>query len=288
MPQNAGDKIHFRRYESLGLATTPLNEGTNPDGRNLSVTDIQASLQQYGDYVHITDQVDLMARDPVLTETAELLGEQMGKTRDVLVRDAILRDYVERIQNDGESKVDVSGSISDAELETAVDDLLTADARFITGAIRPSTGYNTVPIRPAYVAIFNPNQRKAVEAFSDFVPVSEYPSNENVLDGEWGAVKNVRFVMSTQADNGELDTWLNNHSSLSSYTNGKVLPIFAADAYGVTELTGGAAANIVKVQGGTSDPLELRRTSGWKMLMTAMVLNPKFMTMIVNWNGDHA
>jgi len=271
MPQNAGDKIHFRRYESLGLATTPLNEGTNPDGKNLSVTDIQAILDQYGDFVHITDQVDLMARDPVLTESAELLGEQMGKTRDVLVRDHVVGGYYDGISGSGYDEVDAGGdTLTTTDIENAIDKLLGNDARFITSAIRPSTGYNTTPIRPAFVAIINPDLRQTVAAMSGFVPVVEYPSNENILDGELGAYSNIRFIMSTQA--------LGSGAKSSNYD----IPVFATDAYGVTELTGGAATNIVKVSGGTSDPLELRRTSGWKMLLTAMILNPKFMTMITN------
>lgn len=280
MPANKGDTVLFRRYEHLSLATTPLSEGTTPDGQAMSKTDIKATPLQYGDYIHITDVVDLQARDPVLTEAAELLGEQMGKTRDVIVRDAILQEYVDNVGTGDYDKADGGNDqLAQEDIETAMDNLLTANARFITSSIRPSTGYNTVPIRPAYIAIMHPKFRTAVEAMSDFTPVSQYPSNENILDGEWGAVLNVRIVFTTLADDADGSSG----SSLYGATNDNpVIPVFGSDAYGVTEITGGSATNIVKSEGGTSDPLNQRQTSGWKLWMTAKILNPKFMTLIRN------
>ncbi len=276
MPQNQGNTVLFRRYEDLGLAKTPLTEGTTPEGSNLSVTDVTAVLAQYGDYINITDIVDLESRDPVLTEAAELLGEQMGKTRDSLIRDFVVGDYYTESGDGGSGDYtaeDGGGSaISDTNIENAIDHLLTANARFLTSVVRPSTGYNTTPIRPAFVAIAHPNMRTSIESLTGFTPVSQYPSNENIMDGEWGAIKNIRFLLTTQAyASGEKS---------SNY----VMPIFAQDAYGITELTGGAASNIVKDHGsaGAGDPLNQRATSGWKMLMTGTVLNPKFMTLIAN------
>lgn len=274
LAQAKGNQILFRRYESLDLATTPLSEGQTPDGQKMSKTDITASIDQYGDYIQISDVVDLTARDAVLTEAAELLGEQMGRTRDRLVRDAILGDYyTNKTSGNYTNVVDGGGdSFTQTDMEDLLDKLLGEDARFITSVIRPSTGYNTVPIRPAYVAIIHPDMRSTLEGFTDFTPVAQYPSSENVMDGEWGAVLNVRFVMSSLADSGgEIDGG-------SNY----VIPIFGSDAYGVTELTGGAASNIVKGHGsaGTADPLGQRATSGWKLFMTSAILNPKFMGII--------
>ena len=265
--------ILFRRYDHLDDATTPLSEGVTPNGQALSKTDIRSQIKQYGDYVQITDKVDLTARDPVLTEAAELLGEQMGRTRDKLVRNAILHDYYDnRATYANAVAASTSGDkFSQTHVMDAVDKLLGENARFLTNVIRPSTGYNTMPIRQAYVAICHTDMREAIEDMSDFVPISEYPSNETIMDGEWGAVKNVRFILSTIADKGDI------------CTNGNyVIPVFGADAYGVTELAGGAASNIVKAMGsaGTADPLDQRTTSGWKMWMTASVLNDKFMALI--------
>lgn len=279
IPSGIGNQILFRRYEHLDLATTPLTEAQSPDGSKLSKTDITATIKQYGDFVQISDVVDLTARDPVLTEAAEVLGEQMGRTRDVLVRDQVVGEYFDNKGSGNYTNVVDGGgdTLTQTDLEDLVDKLLTSNARFLTSVIRPSTGYNTTPIRQAFVAIMNTSLRSVIEGMSDFVPISEYPSNENIMDGEWGAVKNVRILLSTLADSGD------DIDSGGNY----VIPIFGADAYGVTELASGAATNIVKAHGsgGTGDPLNQRATSGWKIFMTSAILNPKFMGIVHNVTG---
>ena len=48
LPSKNSDTIKFRRYSSLSTATTPLTEGTTPAGSALSVTDMIATVSQYG------------------------------------------------------------------------------------------------------------------------------------------------------------------------------------------------------------------------------------------------
>jgi len=46
MPKNEGDKINFRRFNSLAAATTPLTEGVTPDGAALDITKVEAQVAQ--------------------------------------------------------------------------------------------------------------------------------------------------------------------------------------------------------------------------------------------------
>ena len=89
IPSKNSDTIKFRRYTNLATATTPLTEGTTPAGQALSVTDMTAQVEQYADYVTITDKVSFVVEDNVLNEATELLGQQMGETVDELVRDVL-------------------------------------------------------------------------------------------------------------------------------------------------------------------------------------------------------
>ena len=83
IPKNGGSSlIKFRRYGSLTATTTALSEGVTPSGSQLSVTDVTATVLQYGDYVTLTDKVLMETYDPILTETAEILGEQAGDSLD--------------------------------------------------------------------------------------------------------------------------------------------------------------------------------------------------------------
>lgn len=76
VPKNNGNQAKFRRYSQLTPATTALTEGVTPAGSSLSVTDITATLAQYGDFVTLSDMIQMTTLDPLLTETAEILGDQ--------------------------------------------------------------------------------------------------------------------------------------------------------------------------------------------------------------------
>ncbi|MBR7114302.1 MAG: N4-gp56 family major capsid protein [Firmicutes bacterium] len=58
--------------------------------------------------------------------------------------------------------------------------------------------------------------------------------------------------------------------------------ILGADAYGVTEITGGGLQHIVKPLGsaGTADPLNQRGTAGWKLTKAAIRLVEQYMVRI--------
>ena len=88
-PKHEGDTINFRRFNSLSAATTALTEGVTPAGNSLSVTAITCTVAQYGDFIQISDKIDMVGIDPVLTETVELLGEQAALTVDTIVRDIV-------------------------------------------------------------------------------------------------------------------------------------------------------------------------------------------------------
>ena len=48
LPGNKTQSMKFRRYNSLGLRTTPITEGVTPASEKLTATDITATLFQYG------------------------------------------------------------------------------------------------------------------------------------------------------------------------------------------------------------------------------------------------
>lgn len=89
LPRNTGKSIEFRRFNSLPEATTALTEGTPSNQQNMNVSNVTASISQYGSYVTFTDLVEETTFDPYLTETAQVLGEQAGSTVDILVRNVI-------------------------------------------------------------------------------------------------------------------------------------------------------------------------------------------------------
>jgi N4-gp56 family major capsid protein len=273
IPRNAGTStIKFRRYTNLAAATTPLTEGVTPVGSSLSVTDITAVCQQYGDYVTVTDVLDYQSEDRVLMEAGELLGDQFADTIDQLTRDILnAGTTVARINNRASRSLIQTGDvITSASVDTGIKTLKGNNAKKIRSMVDASTGYNTSPLNAAYVAINHTNLSPAIKAFTGFVKVENYANKKDVMEGEYGYYNDCRFLETTNAKvfSGA------GASSIDVYS----LIILAADAYGTTRISGEAVKNIIKPlgSGGTSDPLNQRATSGWKATFVAKILNDNF------------
>lgn len=271
IPAKSGNTVKFRRYAALSVATTPLTEGTTPPGQKLSKTDLTAQVSFYGTFVHIADWVDLTVEDAILTVAASELGIQMGKTLDVLIRD-ILCACASSANASGGTNGKTPTEMTKSDLDTAIRTLVGNNAEFYMGMIKAGTGQGTVPIRNAYIAKMHTDLLDDLEDISNFVPVSEYAKQEGVMEAEWGATSNIRWLMSSQGHS------LANGDFAGTSTLYKVL-IHGTNAFGKTTIKKGVAKNIVKAFGsaGTADPLNQRATSGWKTPYVARILNDNFL-----------
>jgi len=48
IPRNGGNQVSWRRLEALSLATTAITEGINPVETAMSITQVTATVAQYG------------------------------------------------------------------------------------------------------------------------------------------------------------------------------------------------------------------------------------------------
>lgn len=277
IPRKAGTTtIKFRRYSNLVAATTALSEGITPSGSALSVTDITATVLQYGDYITITDVLDYQSQDPVLMEAAEILGDQMGDTLDQLTRDVLAAGtnvyypstYTTRIQ------ITSADIITQTLITKTVRLLKNNKARRMTKMVDATTGYNTTPLNASYIGLVHPNTTFDLKSLTGWTPIEKYSSTNGVMEGEVGKVDEVRFVESVNCKvfSGLGASGIDVYGTL----------VFGSDAYGTTRISGEAMKNIVKPlgSGGTNDPLEQRATSGWKATFVAKILNNAFLVRI--------
>lgn len=272
IPRNGSETIKFRRYALLTAATTALSEGVTPSGSQLSVTDVTATVAQYGDYVTLTDFVQMTTLDPLLTETADILGQQAGNTLDQLCRDVIIAGSTVQYASTATSRGTVTASmkLNRNEVREAVRTLQSNDAKKVTRMVNPSTGFNTTPLNACYVGIISENTLYDLKDDAAWVPVEEYSSQADVMEGEVGKMDDVRFVMTTNAKiaTGEGSGSIDVHLTL----------IMGQDYYAISRISGEAMKNIIKPLGsaGTADPLDQRSTSGWKATFVAKRLNENF------------
>lgn len=275
IPSNSGTNVvKFRRYGSLTATTTALSEGVTPSGSQLSITDLVATVAQYGDYVTLTDVVLYETYDPILTETAEILGEQAGDSLDQLCRNVLVAGASAQYASTATTVATVSSAmkLDRAEVKEAVRTLKTNNAKPVTSMINPSTGYNTTPINRAFIGIVHPSTTYDLDDATGWIPVEKYPNQADVMPNEVGSLAGVRFLETTNA--------YTTTGTLVGTVYGTL--IFGMNAYAQTRISGEALMNIVKPLGsaGTADPLNQRTTSGWKATYVAKVLNANYIIVV--------
>jgi len=283
LPSKNSKSVKFRRYTALPKATVPLTEGITPSSDQLSKTDLTATVKVYGQYVTITDEIDMFVEDNTLTETASLLGESMGLTLDTIYRDILNVGTSAFYAGAVGGKVNVITSVTTTDLDKVLRALRNNKAKYYNKMIKSSTGVGTSPIRATYYAIVHPNMIYDIEKLTGFVSVADYSKPETAHENEIGAYKNLRFIETTEAKYTAGATGVTSAvgssglEATSTYVNVYNMLIFGMDAYGVVDLSGHASRNIVRGFGSGDDPLEQRATSGWKAVTTCKILNDNFM-----------
>lgn len=266
IPKNGGKTIEFRKYSPLDKALTALTEGVTPTGNKLDVSTITATVDQYGDYIMISDVLELTAIDRNLEQATKLLGSQAGRTLDTITREVITAgtNVMYAPQEDGTEIL--------SRATVAADSLLTVGLIFKAAA--KLREMNAVPVDDMFVAIVHPNVAADVMTSNAWVDVHKYATPENIYKGEIGQIGGVRLVQSTEAKiiGGA------GANGISVYCT----MVVGANAYAVTEVQGGGLQHIVKQLGsaGTADPLNQRATTGWKALKTAERLVEEYMVRI--------
>lgn len=265
IPANGGKTIEFRKYDQLPKSLGTLQEGVTPDGQKLNVTKLEATIDQYGDYVTLTDLLMLSAIDNNLVQATELIGSQAGRTLDTVTREVI---------NAG-TNVRYAGGVKTSRAALARTDTLSVED--IQKAARDLKAQNAEMIDGSWVAIVHPDVVYDLMRDPEWVNASLYAGSTQLFNGEIGRIAGVRFVETTEAKifrAGETG----NNATIDVYST----LIIAKNAYGVTEISGGGLQHIVKQlgAGGTADPLNQRATVGWKATKTAEILVQEYMIRI--------
>lgn len=273
IPEGNTDTIKFRKLTRLSVATTPLVEGVTPPGSSIVVTDITATIQQYGDFLAYTDKVSFTSIDPILTDFAMRLGDQSGDTLDQISRDVLVAgtNVLYASTATARNQITAAMKLTVTEVKNAVRILKNANARKITRMIDPSTGIQTVPVNSCFVAFIHPDTTADLKSQPGFVPVEMYPSQAGVMPHEVGKMDEVRFIEST---NAKIFT-----GAGASSVNVYATIIVAMEAYAQTRISGHAMENIVKAlgSGGTEDALNQRGTTGWKATYVCKRTDETFM-----------
>ena len=282
LSRRSGKNMIWRRYEALGLATTALLESENPAGRAKTKTDVSATIAPYGDFIEDSDMVIDTQPDAQTTENVELLGQQRGETFDQLYRD-LYATATSIVYANGTSTVTVSEIVDKNDLDRVYRMLRVGKAKTYSPMIMASQNIGTGPVMPSYWGLCHENAAFDLRHTADFLLVSEYAGKSGAIAGEFGADKNgIRFLSSPNgyvlAGASGTTIAATDVKNTSSYADIYSTFVCGQQAVAGVGLSGGNGGIIRKAlgSGGTSDPLDMRATVGWKQYDARAVLNQNF------------
>ena len=270
IPKNGGKTIEFRKFAPLTKALTPLTEGVTPEGKSLDVTTVTAEVSQYGDFIVMSDMLEMTAIDNVVVEALKLLGRQGGATLDTVVRN-ILHTGTNVMYC---PKLGEGGAETAVNSRSALDKTCKLTVKVVQKVVAKLRAQNAPTISGKYVAIIHPYAAYDLMRDPEWIDAHKYAQPDNLFEGEIGEIAGVRFVQTTEA---------------KIYEGGVFGTLFFGEgAYGNTEIAGGGMETIVKQKGsaGTGDPLDQRSSVGWKGQKTAEILVEQYMVRVESKSPD--
>ena len=268
---NSGDVIRWRRFNSLSVNTNTLVEGVTPTATALSMTEVTATVAQYGAFGEVSDMLDLVGIDPVIMEAVQVFGQMAGESIETVIVNVIKA---------GTSVLYATGTARNQQAATNV-----ITVALLRKAVRNLDHNNTLRFSGAeqnkkvgqgkYVAFITPKSVFDLKGDSEWKNLQQYSKPELLFAGSIGEIEGCEIVQSTLAPvfTGE--------GSGGADVAGTI--VMGQHAFGVVDVAGsGKFKTFVKQLGsaGTADPLDQRATIGWKSVFVSKILNDNFMVRI--------
>jgi N4-gp56 family major capsid protein len=284
VPKGKTKVCKWRRYGRLAPSTTPLSEGVTPGAGSFTVTDVSATLAQYGQYVPLTDVILDTHEDPVLNEMSEAMGETAGQSQELIVYN-VLKAGSNVLYSNGSARTAVNTAIGATVCRRAIRSLKQQDAAPLTSMISASDGVGTAPIPGCFVCFVHPNVEMDLQNTTNFptgyTRVQNYGTFKPLSDAELGSFENIRFMSSTLytpfEDAGS--------ATLNSMLGGSAVDVYPSivvgkNSYGTVNLGAngnGLAPIVYNPKVSDSDKLGQRGHVGYKMWSVAAILNDAWM-----------
>ena len=275
LPANHGKTIEWRKWNTFAKAEK-LQEGVIPTGQKFGMSSKTGSIDQYGTFAAITDQLELHAYDDVILGATEEMGASAAETQETLIRDALLINtnvlYCDNITIATGAKASTPTSPALMEASDTVMCLLTPD--MVAKAVTKMKKDRVPTINGKYYAVIHPSVAYDLRKSKEWIEAHKYAATSEIFNGEIGELHGCRFIENTFAPVLGGEDYKNKAGTMTYATY-----FFGKDAFGIIDPEGGALEMIVKDKSQVGGPLNQFSTIGYKfetngatMLYTERVL----------------
>jgi N4-gp56 family major capsid protein len=296
----------WRRIENLTPVTVALAELTGsvtfPTRQEVqpSVTDITATVQKFGNFIYLNEEVDLVNFTGQADKLMEILGINAGQSLNRLQRNVLEGSLTAILGGSATTATGLSGAptasgfIKRTDISNLNNTLNRGVAMRFTPETEGSTNISTTAIRASFLGFCHSDVEEDLRTLIGFNSVEFYAGQIATYDNEIGHVGGVRFITTPEAS---INVTTGVAATGSATTNGRSTatrydvyntPMIGRDAIGSVGFgfehikeTYDAGDTLPGVQviskdrgsAGAADPLSELGSIGWKSWYAGTVLN---------------
>lgn len=260
LPAGRGKTIEWRKWNTFERASK-LQEGVIPTGQKFGMSSKTGTIDQYGTYATVSDQLELHAFDDVILGATEEMGASAAETQEVLIRDALLVNtnvlYCDNITL--ATGIAAGTPTSCATMEASATVMSVFNPAMVAKAVTIMKKNRVPTINGKYYCVLHPSVAHDLRKDKDWIEAHKYARPEEIYNGEIGELHGCRFIENVFAPIlGGAD--YNNKAGTVTYAS----YMFGKDGFGIIDPEGGALEMIVKDKSQIGGPLNQFSTIGYK------------------------
>jgi len=201
--KNTGVTYTATRYERLPLPFAPLSEGVPAAGESISIAQVSATAQQWGDLVRVTDVADMTIKHPLFKQAIRLIALQQPETIERNVLNILMTATQVNYANGKANRASLVATDvnSPVEIGKIVGALETFGAPTFSGDEREdmkidmdgkTKASNSPSVMPHYVALVHPLVAQDLRQNSTIATAWSYSDVNRLYNndlGEWGGAR---------------------------------------------------------------------------------------------------
>lgn len=259
LPKNRGKSVEWRKWNTFARADQ-LVEGVIPTGQKFGMSSKQGSINSFGTYATISDQLELRAYDDVILGATEEMGASAAETQEVLIRDALLVNtnvlYCDNITLATGEVASTPTAPGEMEATATVMSALTPD--MVAKAVTKFKKDRVPTINGKYYAVIHPSVAYDLRKSDAWIEAHKYAATSEIFNGEIGELHGCRFIEDVFAP--ILDGSYANKAGGVTYAT----YFFGKEAFGIIDPDGGALQMIIHDKSEIGGPLNQFSTVGYK------------------------
>ena len=260
LPAGRGKTVEWRKWNTFAKAQE-LQEGVIPSGQKFGMSTKTGTINQYGTYATVSDQLELHAYDDVILGATEEMGASASETQETLIRDALLTNtnvlYCDNITLATGAVASTPTAPNLMEASATALSALTPD--MVAKAVTKMKKDRVPTIDGKYYAVIHPSVAYDLRKSEAWVEAHKYAQPGEIYNGEIGELHGCRFIENVFSP-VLMGEYVNKAGTASYATY-----FFGKDAFGIIDPEGGALEMIIHDKSEIGGPLNQFSTIGYKL-----------------------